>query len=119
MRGRVTVRPRLRVVVGKEIAIGPGKADLLEAIAKDGSISAAARTLEMSYRRAWLLVDTMNRCFREPVVAAATGGKGGGGTQITGFGRQVLKRYRRMEERALNAIEDDVRHLEREVLKAG
>ncbi len=117
--GRVTVKPRLRVELGAEIAIGPGKADLLEAIANSGSISAAARTLDMSYRRAWLLVDTMNRCFRAPVVAAATGGKGGGGAQITVFGLQVLKAYRHMETGALKAIEKDVRQLEKEMRKAG
>lgn len=117
--GRVTVKPRLRVELGAEIAIGPGKADLLQAIADSGSISAAARSLDMSYRRAWLLVDTMNRCFRAPVVAAATGGKGGGGAQITAFGLQVLASYRRMETGALKAIEKDVRQLEKQMLRAG
>ena len=90
---------------GTEIAIGPGKADLLEAIAASGSISESARRLGMSYRRAWLLVDTMNRCFREPVVASATGGSGGGGAQVTPFGRKVLATYRKLEttvERALD-----------------
>ena len=90
---------------GTEIAIGPGKADLLEAIAASGSISESARRLGMSYRRAWLLVDTMNRCFREPVVASATGGSGGGGAQVTPFGRKVLAAYRKLEgsvERALD-----------------
>jgi molybdate transport system regulatory protein len=90
---------------GTEIAIGPGKADLLESIAASGSISESARRLGMSYRRAWLLVDTMNRCFREPVVASATGGSGGGGAQVTPFGRRVLARYRALEtsvERALD-----------------
>ena len=82
---------------GTEIAIGPGKADLLESIAASGSISESARRLGMSYRRAWLLVDTMNRCFREPVVASATGGSGGGGAQVTPFGRTVLARYRVLE----------------------
>jgi molybdate transport system regulatory protein len=90
---------------GTEIAIGPGKASLLEAIAASGSISESARRLGMSYRRAWLLVDTMNRCFREPVVASATGGSGGGGARVTPFGRTVLARYRALEgsvERALD-----------------
>jgi len=90
---------------GTEIAIGPGKADLLGAIAASGSISESARRLGMSYRRAWLLVDTMNRCFREPVVASATGGSGGGGAQVTAFGREVLARYRKLEasvERAMD-----------------
>ena len=69
MKGR-RVQFRLRVVRGDDIAVGPGKVDLLEAIARDGSITVAARSLGMSYRRAWLLVDTMNRSFRGPVVDA-------------------------------------------------
>ncbi len=68
--------PRLRVLLGEAIAIGPGKAQLLERIEATGSISAAARTMGMSYRRAWLLVDTMNQCFHEPLVETAAGGKG-------------------------------------------
>ena len=90
---------------GDEIAMGPGKADLLAAIAETGSISASAKRLGMSYRRAWLLVDTMNRCFREPVVASATGGSGGGGAHVTDFGREVLARFlamRRAIDRALD-----------------
>ena len=87
---------KLRVMYGAEIAIGPGKAGLLEAIRATGSISAAAKQLGMSYRRAWLLVDTMNRCFREPVVASATGGTGGGGAQVTAFGERVLERFAAM-----------------------
>jgi molybdate transport system regulatory protein len=90
---------------GTEVAIGPGKADLLEAIAQSGSISESARRLGMSYRRAWLLVDTMNRCFREPVVASATGGSGGGGAQVTPFGRKVLATYRRIETRVERALD--------------
>ena len=90
---------------GTEIAIGPGKADLLEAIAASGSISESARRLGMSYRRAWLLVDTMNRCFREPLVASATGGSGGGGAQVTPFGRTVLARYRSLETRVERALD--------------
>jgi molybdate transport system regulatory protein len=90
---------------GSEIAIGPGKADLLESIATSGSISESARRLGMSYRRAWLLVDTMNRCFREPVVASATGGTGGGGARVTEFGREVLARYRGLEARVERALD--------------
>ena len=96
---------KLRVMFGTDIAIGPGKADLLEAIAKSGSISESARRLGMSYRRAWLLVDTMNRCFREPVVSSATGGAGGGGAHVTPFGRQVLAAYRRLESRVERALD--------------
>lgn len=96
--------PRLRVLLGASIAIGPGKADLLDAIGRSGSISAAARTLGMSYRRAWLLVEASNAAFVEPLVSTATGGSGGGGAQLTDFGRIVLDRYRRMEYRATAAI---------------
>lgn len=96
--------PRLRILLGKTIAIGPGKAELLGLIEKHGSISAAAREMGMSYRRAWTLVETMNRTFREPVVAAATGGKGGGGASVTDFGREALRRYREMEEKAAASV---------------
>lgn len=84
---------RVRLYRGEEIAFGPGKADLLAAIASQGSISAAARHMGMSYRRAWLLVDTMNRCFREPLVSSAAGGQHGGGAQLTALGAEVLARY--------------------------
>jgi molybdate transport system regulatory protein len=87
---------RARLLHGDEIAMGPGKADLLDAIAKHGSISAAANSMNMSYRRAWLLVDTMNRCFEEPLVIAATGGKMGGGAHLSNLGAAVLKDYRAM-----------------------
>lgn len=96
--------PRLRVLFGAAIAIGPGKADLLAAIAETGSISAAGRRLGMSYRRAWLLVETMNSCFREPLVTAVKGGPRGGGAQLTPFGAEVLARYRAMEARAARAL---------------
>ena len=101
---QAVAKARIRVLFGSAFAIGPGKADLLEAIARTGSISAAARSMKMSYRRAWLLIDTMNRCFREPVVDTATGGKGGGGAQITDFGAMVLRSYRTMESGAAAAI---------------
>ncbi|MDF3072812.1 MAG: LysR family transcriptional regulator [Alphaproteobacteria bacterium] len=91
---------RLRIRVGEDIALGPGKADLLEAIAATGSISSAARTLGMSYRRAWLLVETMNRCFKTPLVQAKTGGKSGGGAEITASGREALRHYRAMQKAA-------------------
>ena len=95
---------RLRIRVGEDIALGPGKADLLEAIAATGSISAAAKSLEMSYRRAWLLVETMNRCFKAPLVEAAPGGKGGGGARLTDAGRVALERYRAMETKAAESV---------------
>lgn len=88
---------KAQVMLGNEIAMGPGKADLLEAIDRAGSISAAGRALGMSYRRTWLLVDTMNRCWREPLVATMTGGAHGGGARVTPLGAAVLEHYRALE----------------------
>lgn len=101
-------RPRLRILLGEAIAMGPGRADLLEAIDRSGSISAAARELHMSYRRAWQLVDAMNQSFTEPLVDTSTGGRGGGGARLTGLGREVIARYRAMEERATEAVRLDL-----------
>ena len=84
---------RVRILRGSEIAMGPGKADLLAAIASTGSISAAARTMRMSYRRAWLLVQTINACFSPPLVEMVKGGPTGGGAQLTTTGADVLARY--------------------------
>jgi molybdate transport system regulatory protein len=75
------LEPRIRILLGSSIAIGPGKAALLEAIGETGSIAAAGRRMGMSYRRAWVLAKTMNACFREPLIEAAKGGIGGGGAQ--------------------------------------
>ena len=110
---RPSVQFRLRIVQGDDIAVGPGKVDLLEAIASTGSITAAAKTLGMSYRRAWLLVDTMNRCFAQSVVAAEAGGTRGGGAAITPVGAQVIERYRRIEAAAEKAAAADMRALRR------
>lgn len=107
---RAAAKTRIRILFGSAFAIGPGKADLLQAIEKTGSISAAARSMGMSYRRAWLLIDTMNQCFREPVVDTATGGKGGGGARITSSGLTVLRRYREMEAAAAASV---ARHMSR------
>ena len=96
--------PRLRILLGKSIAIGPGKAELLRLIEETGSISAAAREMGMSYRRAWTLVETMNGAFREPLVEAATGGRGDGGARVTYFGREALAKYQAMEEKALGSV---------------
>lgn len=90
----------LRLMHGTDIAIGPGKADLLEAIAATGSISGAGRRMGLSYRRAWLLVDTMNRSFAAPLVAAAKGGAHGGGAALTEAGTAVLAEYRAAEAAA-------------------
>ncbi len=104
---------RLRITRGSDIAVGPGKIDLLEAIAATGSITAAARALGMSYRRAWLLVDTMNRCFRNPVVETEAGGKRGGGTRLTAAGAEALRRYRKVEKLAERAAAAELRALRR------
>lgn len=84
---------RIRILSGSEIAMGPGKADLLTAIEKTGSISAAARDMRMSYRRAWLLVHTMNECFAHPLVESEKGGSSRGGARLTAAGREVLELY--------------------------
>ncbi len=107
------IKPKLRILLGAEIAIGPGKADLLDAVARTGSISAAAREMGMSYRRAWLLVDTMNRCFKAPLVAASKGGSGGGGARITELGLDVLARYRAMELKAAASVAAEMREFTR------
>lgn len=100
--------PRIRLLIAADTALGPGKVALLEALGRTGSISAAARELGMSYRRAWMLVDSINNAFQGALVATATGGKGGGGAQLTELGRDVLHRYRLMEEKASEAIADDL-----------
>ena len=95
--------PRIRVVRGKEIALGPGKVDLLEHIRDTGSIVEAARRMDMSYNRAWLLVQTMNECFKEPLVNAARGGTEGGGTSLSTTGEKLIKLYRKLESDSLKA----------------
>ena len=91
---KTLLRAQLRLMLGEEIAFGPGKADLLEAIRETGSISAAGKKMGMSYRRAWLLADTLNRCFQEPLIDTAKGGSHGGGTTLTEMGENVLRQYR-------------------------
>jgi molybdate transport system regulatory protein len=99
---------RLRILMGAAVALGPGKADLLEAVGETGSISAAARTMGMSYRRAWTLIEAMNRDFKRPLIETAAGGRGGGGAQVTDAGREALRRYRAMEEKASAAVTDEI-----------
>ena len=103
------LRPQIRILFRKAIAMGPGKADLLRAIGETGSISAAARQMEMSYRRAWLLVDTMNQAFKSPVVVTLTGGKAGGGAAVTEFGKEVLQRYSALEAKASASVARELR----------
>lgn len=102
-------RLRLRIIFGAGTPLGPGKADLLAAIGRTGSISAAGRELGMSYRRAWILVQQMNRAFRGKLVTTGIGGRRGGGAGLTALGADVLKRYRAMEARAADSIARDRR----------
>jgi molybdate transport system regulatory protein len=106
-------RLRISIVLESGARIGPGKATLLESIRDTGSISAAAREMGMSYKRAWLLLDSINQAFTEPVVTAAPGGSGGGGATLTPFGAEVLERYRRIHDRASAMAADDVAALGR------
>jgi molybdate transport system regulatory protein len=99
---------RVSIVFKSGARLGPGKAKLLESIRDTGSISAAARDMGMSYKRAWLLLDSINHAFTEPVVTAAPGGSGGGGATLTPFGAEVLERYRRIYDRAAVTAADDL-----------
>jgi molybdate transport system regulatory protein len=106
------VRLTVRIDFGSDRALGPGKIRLLETISKTGSISQAGRALDMSYRRAWLLVDDLNHCFREPVVTTQPGGAQGGGAALTAFGREVIAKYRAVESLAAKAADAQLRALE-------
>ena len=103
----------LRVLGKRTPAIGPGKAELIERIADSGSISAAARAMRMSYRRAWQLVEALNHDFRERVIATAAGGARGGGARVTPFGLRLVAEYRAMEDKASGAIASDLKRFQR------
>ena len=100
--------PRLRIMMGAVVSLGPGKADLLEAINRAGSISAAARDMGMSYRRAWNLIEAMNGDFRLPLVEKSSGGVGGGGAVVTTAGFEALERYRSIEKKAAKAVRNEI-----------
>lgn len=110
------LRLRFRLMLGRAIAVGPGKADLLTAIAETGSIAAAGRSMGMSYKRAWYLIDTMNHCFREPLVQASKGGRGHGGARLTAMGEEVLALYRAIETRTATAAAAELDRLARLVV---
>ena len=104
---------RLRLQIAPGIAFGPGKADLLDGIRETGSIAAAGRRMRMSYKRAWQLVEELNRLFDTPLVAASKGGSGGGGAELTRAGADVLARYRRMHAACCEAVAADFAALSR------
>ncbi len=113
----IVVRPRIRATRGDVILIGPGKADLLEAIDESGSIRSAAGRIGMSYMRAWSLVRTLNESFREPLVERTRGGARHGGAIVTPLGHEVLALYREMEQRSERALQPAWRRIERLVKK--
>jgi molybdate transport system regulatory protein len=103
---------RLRIDLSPDSALGPGKIALLEHIEATGSLSQAARELGMSYRRAWLLLDDVNRMFTEPATTASVGGSGGGGARLTDLGRAIVKAYREIEDAAEKAASARIAWLE-------
>ena len=105
----------LRLYLNSDRPLGPGKVKILESIRDGGSISQAARGMKMSYRSAWLLVDSMNTLFKQPVVDTTLGGRGGGAAKLTAFGADVIQRYRSMERATRRAIAKDLAALERSV----
>ena len=124
--GRVTRRPRaagaasdpkagisltLRIDLGTVGAVGPGKIRLLELIGETGSISAAGRAMGMSYRQAWLLIDSLNSAFREPATATLSGGAKGGGADLTPFGKTLIRIYRDIEAAAEKTVAEELASL--------
>ena len=105
----------IRIDFDDEGRLGPGKVALLERIESEGSISAAGRAMNMSYKRAWDLVEEMNTIFGKPVVAAQTGGRRGGGAQLTPVGLAVVSRFRAIERAATAAAEQHIRALQAEI----
>ncbi|HKK53578.1 MAG TPA: LysR family transcriptional regulator [Myxococcota bacterium] len=101
-------RLRIRVQFEGQHSLGPGKVQLLEAVAEHGSISAAARSMEMAYRHAWEMLDDLNQCFREPVIETETGGRAGGGTRVTAFGQELIERFHAMQSKADSALASDL-----------
>ncbi len=108
--------PKLRIRLEFEgrHTLGPGKIQLLEAVDECGSISAAARSMQMSYRHAWEMLDDINQCFAEPAIITEAGGKAGGGTQVTDFGRSLVARYRVIQAKAQHALEGELEALGRD-----
>jgi molybdate transport system regulatory protein len=113
-----TIGARLRIVLAQGVAFGPGKADLLEAIDQHASLTAAARALGMSYRRAWLMAEELNRIFDEPLIITVRGGRGGGGrAELSSLGAEVLGRYRSITARLDKSMAADLRRLRARLAK--
>lgn len=112
-------RASLRIDLGHERRIGPGKIRLLELIRSTGSISAAAREMEMSYRRAWLLIEEINTALKMPVVQTSTGGSGGGGAVLTPLGEMLIATYREIEAEATAIVEKRIESLAMKKRKVG
>lgn len=110
---RSPLKPVFRIDFPPGDRLGHGKIELMALIAETGSISAAGRAMDMSYRRAWLLVDALNRMFTQPVIESQRGGKQGGGASLTAFGTELLDRYRGMEKRIADALRADIDWLEK------
>lgn len=108
---------KIRIYQNDKVALGPGKAELLDSIMQNGSISAAARAMDMSYKRAWDLVNTMNESFAKPIVVTAKGGSHGGGAEVTEFGQQMLKQYYQAQEKAEQAIKDEMLRLSQQLAR--
>lgn len=108
----------LRVQLRDRTIIGPGKAELLERIDRSGSISAAAREMGMSYRQAWLLLDTVNAAFGRRVIETSQGGRSGGGTRLTALGRQIVARYRAMQMKVAQSTRDDLKALSKLIVSS-
>jgi molybdate transport system regulatory protein len=102
------IRLNLRLTFAGGVPLSHGKAELMELIRETGSIRQAAAKMDMSYRRAWLLVDELNHLFREPSIETKQGGKSGGGAALTEFGEELLKRFRAMEKRTMQTLADDL-----------
>lgn len=106
-------RLRLRIEFDGEHTLGPGKVQLLEAVIEHGSISAAARSMEMSYRHAWEMLDDVNRCFSGRVLETEAGGRAGGGARVTEFGRELITRFEEIRDAAEQAVEAEIAALDR------
>ncbi len=111
MKDGPAVRFRMRITSGDTVSVGPGKIELLEAIRESRSITAAAKSIGMSYRRAWILIDELNGSLKKPAVLSLTGGEHGGGSELTAVGEALVDLYRRIDERATKATADDIKAL--------